>query len=47
MHVILSDFIYWLNPNIWSFSDSITIPQKSLFLLTFSGDLRLVSILKE
>ena len=35
MHGILFDFIYWLNSNILSFSDGITIPQKSLFLYIF------------
>ena len=47
MYGILSDFIYWLNSNILSFSDGITIPQKSLFLHTFSWDLSLFSVLKE
>ena len=49
MYSILSDFIYWLNSNILSFSDSITIPQKSFlfYLHTFSGDLSLFSVLKE
>ena len=39
MYGILSDFIYWLNSNILSFSDGIIIPQKYLFLYTFSWDL--------
>ena len=51
MYGILSDFIYWLkyrfNSNILSFSDDIKIPQKSLFLHTFSWDLSLLSALKE
>ena len=47
MHAILCDFIYWLNSNILSFSDGITIPQKSLFLHTFSWDLSLFSVLME
>ena len=29
MHGILSDFIYWLNSNISSFSDGTIAPQKS------------------
>ena len=40
----LSDFIYWLNSNILSFSDGITIPEKS-FLYTFSRDLSFFSVL--
>ena len=47
MYGILSNFIYWLNSNILSFSDGITMPQKSLFLFTFSWDLSLFSVLKE
>ena len=47
MHAILCDFIYWLNSNILSFSDGIGIPQKSLFLPTFSWDLSLFLVLKE
>ena len=41
---IISDFMYWLNSNI-SFSDAITILQKSLFLHTFSWDLGLFFVL--
>ena len=47
MHNVLSDFIYWLNSIILFFSDGITIPQKPLFLHTFSWDLSLFAILKE
>ena len=47
MYAFLSDFMYWLNSNILSFSDDITIPQKSLFLHTFPWDLNLFSVLKE
>ena len=47
MHGILSDFIYWLNSNTLSFSDGITIPQKSSFLNTFSWDLSFLSVLIE
>ena len=47
MYGILSDFIYWLNSNILSFSYGITIPQKSLFSHTFSWDLSLFSVLEE
>ena len=47
MHTILSDFIYWLNSDILSFCNGITIPQKSLFLYTFSWDWSLFSIIKE
>ena len=36
MHGILSYFTYWLNSNILSFSDGITIPQKSWFLHTWN-----------
>ena len=46
MYDILFDFIYTLNSNIVSFCDGITIPLKSLFLQTFSWDLRLFSVLK-
>ena len=50
MYGNLSDFIYWLKSNILSFSDGITIPQKSVifykFLHTFSWDLSLFSVLK-
>ena len=38
---------YWLNSNILSFSDGITILQKSLFLPTFSWDSSWFSFLKE
>ena len=44
---ILPDFIYWLSSNILPISDNITIPQKTLFLHTFSLDLSLFSVLKE
>ena len=47
MYGILSDFMYWFNSNILSFSDGITIQQKSLFLHTFSRDLSLFFVLKE
>ena len=47
MYDILSDFTYWLNSNIVSFSDGITIVQKPLFLHPFSWDLSLFFILKE
>ena len=47
MYEILSDFIYWLISNILFFSDGITVPQKSLFLHTFSWDLSLFPVLKE
>ena len=39
MRGILSDFLYCLSSDILSFSEGITIPQKSLFLHTFSKDL--------
>ena len=41
MYGILSDFIYCLNSSILSSSDDMAIPQKSLFLHTFSWDLSL------
>ena len=41
------DFLYCLNSNILSFFEDIAIPQKSLFLHTFSWDLSLFSALKE
>ena len=47
MYGILSGFIYWLNSKVLPFSNSITIPQRSLLLHTFSWDLNLFSILKE
>ena len=47
MYDILSDFTYWLNSNIVSLSDGITILQKPIFLHTFSWDLSLFFILKE
>ena len=40
-------FIFWLNSKILSFSDGFTIPQKSLFLHTFSWNVNLFSVLKE
>ena len=47
MAFYLTSCIDWLNCNVLSFSDGITIPQKSLFLETFSWDLSLFSVLKE
>ena len=38
---------HWLNSNMLSFSDDITIPQKSLFLHTFSWELSLMYVPKE
>ena len=47
MYDISSDFIYWLNSNIFYFSDGITITQKYLFLHTSSWDLIIFFVLKE
>ena len=47
MYGILSNFIYWVNCYILSFSDGITIPQYSLLLHTFSWDLGLLSVLRK
>ena len=38
MYGILSDFIYWLNSNILSFSDGVTIPHTILH--TFLWDFK-------
>ena len=45
MYGTLSDLIYWLNCNILSFWDGITIPQ--IVFYTFSKDLSLFSFLNE
>ena len=47
MYNILSNFMYWLDSNIFFFYDGIKIPQKSLFLHTFWWNLSLFSVLKE
>ena len=47
MYSTVSNFLSWLNSNILSFSDGIKIPQKSLFLHTFSWDLSSSNVLKE
>ena len=46
MYGILSDFIYWLNCNILSVGDDITIPWKPLSQ-DFLWDLSFLSIAKE
>ena len=47
MYGTLSDYRYWVNSNISSFSDAITISQKSLFFHTFLWYLNFFSVLKE
>ena len=43
----LPDVIYWLSSNKLSFSNGITVLQKSSFLHTFSWDLSSFSLLRE
>ena len=47
MDDILSNFIYWWNSSILLLTDGIKIPQNTLFLHTFSWDLKLFSVLKQ
>ena len=47
MYDVLSDFMYYLNYSVLSFSDDTTIAQNFFFLNTFSWDLRLFSVLEE